>query len=124
MQCAREAEMSCDRPATPIPAWTSDAQVLLYLTHPVVDICTYIQGELKTLLSQHPPTATTLNAVKQLLSQQSLVFDVDLGRWLVVLVTDLALIGDVALTSAMEVVIMLTKLLLVSLNSNSSGTCT
>ena len=27
MQCAREAETSCDRPATPIPAWTNDTQV-------------------------------------------------------------------------------------------------
>ena len=27
MQCAREAETSCDRPATPIPAWTNDSQV-------------------------------------------------------------------------------------------------
>ena len=33
MQCAREAETSCDRPATPIPAWTSDTQV--YIT-PIV----------------------------------------------------------------------------------------
>ena len=84
-------------------------------------IIIYIQGELKTLLSQHPPTLTTLNAVKKLLSQQSLVFDVDLARWLVVLVTDLALVEGVALTSAVEVVIMLTSLLLVSLCSNSSG---
>ena len=76
---------------------------------------------MKTLLSQHPPTLTTLNAVKKLLSQQSLVFDVDLARWLVVLVTDLALVEGVALTSAVEVVIMLTSLLLVSLTSNSSG---
>ena len=83
-----------------------------------------MQGELKTLLNQHPPTLTTLNAVKKLLSQQSLFFDVDLARWLVVLVTDLALIGGVALTSAVEVVIMLTKLLLVSLTSSSSGTYT
>ena len=30
MQCAREAETSCDRPATPIPAWTTDAQVPIY----------------------------------------------------------------------------------------------
>ena len=73
---------------------------------------------MKTLLSQHPPTLTTL---KKLLSQQSLVFDVDLARWLVVLVTDLALVEGVALTSAVEVVIMLTSLLLVSLSSNSSG---
>ena len=84
-------------------------------------MCMYIQGELKTLLSQHPPTATTLNAVKKLLCQQSLVFDVDLARWLVVLVTDLGLVGSVALTSAVEVVIMLTKLLLVSLSSSTSG---
>ena len=80
-----------------------------------------MQGELKTLLSQHPPTATTLNAIKKLFSEQSLIFDVDVARWLVVLVTDLALIGGVALTSAVEVVITLTKLLLLSLGSNSSG---
>ena len=84
----------------------------------------YIQGELKTLLSQHPPTVTTLNAVKKLLVQQSLIFDVDVARWLVVLVTDLSLIGGVALTSAVEVVIMLTKLLLVSLSTSSASTCT
>ena len=84
----------------------------------------YIQGELKTLLTQHPPTVTTLNAVKKLLFQRSLIFDVDIARWLVVLVTDLALIGGVALTSAVEVVIMLTKLLLVSLSTSSASTCT
>ena len=84
-------------------------------------MCMYVQGELKTLLSKHPPTVTTLNAVKKLLSQQSLVFDVDLARWLVVLVTDLGLIGSVALTSAVEVVILLTKLLLVSLSPSASG---
>ena len=84
----------------------------------------YIQGELKTLLTQHPPTVTTLNAVKKLLVQRSLIFDVDIARWLVVLVTDLALIGGVALTSAVEVVIMLTKLLLVSLSTSSASTCT
>ena len=84
----------------------------------------YIQGELKTLLTQHPPTVTTLNAVKKLLVQQSLIFDVDVARWLVVLVTDLSLIGGVALTSAVEVVTMLIKLLLVSLSTNSAGTCT
>lgn len=84
----------------------------------------YIQGELKTLLTQHPPTVTTLNAVKKLLVQQSLIFDVDVARWLVVLVTDLSLIGGVALTSAVEVVIMLTKLLLVSLSTSSASTCT
>ena len=32
MQCAREAETSCDRPATPIPAWTSDTQVYNSIT--------------------------------------------------------------------------------------------
>lgn len=80
-----------------------------------------MQGELKALLSQHPPTATTLNAIKKLLSQQSLIFDVDIARWLVVLVADLALIGGVALTSAVEVVITLTKLLLLSLGASSSG---
>lgn len=74
------------------------------------------------MLSQHPPTVVTLNAIKKLLNQQSLVFDVDLARWLVVLVTDLTLIEGVALTSAVEIVIMLTKLLLVSLSSSSSGT--
>lgn len=84
----------------------------------------YIQGELKTLLTQHPPTVTTLNAVKKLLVQQSLIFDVDIARWLIVLVTDLALIGGVALMSAVEIVIMLTKLLLVSLSTSSAGTCT
>ena len=84
----------------------------------------YIQGEVKTLLTQHPPTVTTLNAVKKLLVQQSLIFDVDIARWLIVLVTDLALIGGVALMSAVEIVIMLTKLLLVSLSTSSAGTCT
>ena len=69
------------------------------------------------MLSQHPPTATTLNAIQHLLSQHSLSFDADLAHWVVVLVTDLPLIEDVALQSVMQVVVMLTNQLLVSLCS-------
>ena len=69
------------------------------------------------MLSQHPPTAAALNGIKKLLSQKFLVFDVDLARWLIVLVTDLTLIGGVVLTSAVEVIAILTKLLVISLSS-------
>lgn len=80
----------------------------------------HTQGELQNLLSQHPPTASTLQTIQHMLSHQSLSFNADLAHWLVVIVTDLPLIRDDTLGVGIEIVLSLTSQLLMCL---SKGLC-
>ena len=135
MQSAREAEKATTHgTATPTPvlAWMSTAPVSedTYnpLTH-IMCVCTWcphthththtlLQSEVSSLLSQHPHTTSTLNAVQHLLSQRSFKLDANIARWLVALVAELPLIGGVAQGVAVDIVSELTKKMLVGLNSD------
>lgn len=121
MQCARGADKLVEKVATPTPVtvWTNYSATVSY--HYLTSTTTFsfstcmVQKELDTLLNVHPPTPSVLTTLHQLLSQQSLMFSVDLARWVVALVTDLPLLGGVALEAGIDILILLTKQLLVSI---------